>query len=1010
MSAAPDDPRATLRRVVAEFLERRDAVGEAAALAEACARHPELADAIRRRTESLRAMGMLGAPALDVPARLGDFRLLRRLGGGGMGVVYEAEQESLRRRVALKILRAEQVFSPGSAERFRREAEAAARLQHPGIVAVYGYGEAGGISYIAMELIEGRTLAELLAERRAQQATFSPAWERACLQMARDAAEALDHAHRRGVVHRDIKPSNLIVTPAGRLLVLDFGLAGLADAQKLTRTSSPLGSLPYMAPEQLRGDAGEAGPAVDVYALGVTLHELLAQRSPFLGETAEITRQRILAGRPQPLRRIHPGISREAEAVCGKAMDYDPAGRYATAADLARDLSNVLERRPINARRPGPLRRAQRWVQRNPPRAAAAALAAVLLIGGPLAFGWQQQQARARVQAQFERAEAGYRTAVEAVERLTAAAQEDLSHDPRLDPVRRRLLEDALGFHLSFLQEEGARPEASAQTAAAHLRAAQVQVTLGDRAAAVHNYQEAIALFERLPRREAWASNRLAAAHAGLAVHQSDPEQAQDHFDRALVLLAGLAGTDPASVAQLARTHSAYASLLISRGQVEPGAQQLQLARDLLQPRLAADPEDADARGVLAEVYLSLAALRLTQQGSAASEEFSRACIALFEDAQAGALPPVLHVSHGIAWSKLGDAHRLQGRWPEAADAYRSAIEILDEASARLPYFPRARLELGDACRLLGGVLVTAGRYDEAQPALARAVELQQDLAADFPANHRFQSNLGQAHAELARLHEAQGRLQEAESALAAAVAILERVATAQPQDLETHYYLARQWRSLGRARSVLGRREEAEAALQCSVAAFESLIQKMPAMAYLPGELATTLVALGAWFAEGGRTQEAQVTYERAAAALDGLPPETARRADYSSLRGHVDAELAALLIGAGELEPARVLVPRALAAQEARLAAAPETPGYRQRLAVALVTAAELELADGHPERAVEHAERALTLLVERKPLSSRLAAIFTGASAAAATAAAADAWAQRAMDLRADLDAQP
>ncbi len=390
----PADP---VEALVANCLERADGEGDAA-VESVCRAHPEHAAKIRERLERLRRMGFStaggGERGRDFPDRLGDFRLLERLGGGGMGVVYLARQEPLGRDVALKLIRPDQVFFPGARERFRREVEAVARLQHPGIVPIYTVGEAGGLPFFAMEHVEGCTLQEALealesapvSERRGADLSdavrrrtsfrdrdglppaymFEGSWVETCCRVARHLADALEHAHRRGVHHRDVKPSNVMLTPAGRVMLLDFGLASAEGAGRLTRTGSQLGSLPYMSPEQLSGDVENVDRRTDVYSLGVTLYEMLSGALPFDAGTTTATTQAIVAGNPPAIRALNPSVSWDAETVCRKAMDRDPLRRYAAMADFGRDLENVLQRRPIEARRPGVVLRIRRWVQRNP--------------------------------------------------------------------------------------------------------------------------------------------------------------------------------------------------------------------------------------------------------------------------------------------------------------------------------------------------------------------------------------------------------------------------------------------------------------------------------------------------------------------------------------------------------------------------------------------------------------------------------------------------------------------
>jgi serine/threonine protein kinase/Flp pilus assembly protein TadD len=377
-----------------------DADDLADAVERACSAHPESSDEIRRRIEMLRKVGLLrpqGAPEDErFPEQLGEFRLLERLGGGGMGVVFRARQESLGREVALKLIRPEHLYFPRARERFRRETEAAARLQHPGLVPIYTVGEAGGMPFFAMELIGGSTLADALralhsstaeslrgADLAAALARCVPHWMKwddaaaakafegsytdNVVRLTIQIADALAHAHSRGVLHRDVKPSNIAVTPDGRALLFDFGLASLGEsAGRLTLSHTEIGSLYYSSPEQLRGERDRLDGRTDVYSLGVTLYEMLALDVPFAEREPVETRRAILQGAARPLRTRNRAVPRDLEIVCAKAMERDVARRYADASALARDLRNVLEHRPIDARPASTVLHVQRWVRRHP--------------------------------------------------------------------------------------------------------------------------------------------------------------------------------------------------------------------------------------------------------------------------------------------------------------------------------------------------------------------------------------------------------------------------------------------------------------------------------------------------------------------------------------------------------------------------------------------------------------------------------------------------------------------
>ncbi len=324
-------------------------------------------------------------------ARLGDFRLVKRLGGGGMGIVYLAVQESLGREVALKILRPELQGSAVAAERFRREARALADLRHDSLVAVFGGGEEHGVRYLAMELVPGVSLDEHLAAEPGPPRGGNVARR---VRWVEGVARGLQHAHERGVVHRDVKPANLRITPDDRARLLDFGLARRAATKGATLTESFAGSPSYAAPEQIR-EEGAIDARTDVYALGVTLYECLTGRLPFTGATVEQLFHRILTAIPEPPRRHAPTLPRDLEVVVLKAMERRPEQRYSSAAEFADDLMAVLELRPIRGRPPSALERARRLVQRHPLIATfcCTAVAALLFL---LALLATQREARER--------------------------------------------------------------------------------------------------------------------------------------------------------------------------------------------------------------------------------------------------------------------------------------------------------------------------------------------------------------------------------------------------------------------------------------------------------------------------------------------------------------------------------------------------------------------------------------------------------------------------------------
>lgn len=340
------------------------------------AEHPSLGPELEQCLAGMEFVHRATRQASEVPVRLGDFRILRELGRGGMGVVYEAEQVSLRRRVALKVLRLGTAADAEGRQRFRREAETVARLHHTNIVPVYAVGEEQGVHYYAMQFIEGRSLAAVLEEsQRAPEAR--PLDGTTIARWGLQAAEALAHAHQRGVIHRDVKPSNLLLDAEEVVWLSDFGLAKRSDEVTLTLSGVLLGTPRYMSPEQASGVQQPVDHRTDVYSLGATLYELATGHPVFRADTPQGVLTQILSTEPMAPRLLHPALPRDLETIILKCLAKEPPQRYATAQDLADDLRAFLDGRSIQARRPSWLEQGLRWARKNR-RTASTALAAAV--------------------------------------------------------------------------------------------------------------------------------------------------------------------------------------------------------------------------------------------------------------------------------------------------------------------------------------------------------------------------------------------------------------------------------------------------------------------------------------------------------------------------------------------------------------------------------------------------------------------------------------------------------
>ncbi len=323
----------------------------------------------RNNRKSVRAAELLG--------ELGDYELLEEVGRGGQGVVFRARQKSLNRTVALKVISLGQWASKAHLKRFRLEAEAAARLEHPCIVPIHEVGERNGSCYFSMKFVEGGQLDEVV--RRKSMSV------RQAAELIAKIARTVHYAHEHGILHRDIKPGNILLDAKGEPHLTDFGLARLVESESsVTQTLDVLGTPSYMAPEQAVGNNAAISSVTDVYGLGAVLYQLLTGQPPFAGGTTYETIKLLLDTEPRQPRQLNPKIDRDLSTICLKCLEKDPKRRYPSALALAEDLERWLKHEPIQARRTGLFVRGRKWVQRNP----TSALLAASLIALAAAAGW----------------------------------------------------------------------------------------------------------------------------------------------------------------------------------------------------------------------------------------------------------------------------------------------------------------------------------------------------------------------------------------------------------------------------------------------------------------------------------------------------------------------------------------------------------------------------------------------------------------------------------------------
>jgi serine/threonine-protein kinase len=625
------------------------------------------------------------------------YEIERLLGRGGMGVVYLARHLGLNRRVAVKLLRESRQDDPGLVARFRREAEAAARCQHPNLVQIHEIGEHAGVPYLALEYVAGGHLGrELAGEPR-------PPIEAAGL--VETLARAIDHAHAQGVVHRDLKPANVLLTPDGQPKITDFGLAKLRDSTTETEVGTMLGTLAYMAPEQVRADSGDIGPRADIHALGAILYEALTGRPPYRAETPQRVFHAILNEEVVPPSSRRPGVPRDLEAICRKCLEKEPARRYATAADLAEDLRRFLDGRPTEARPPSTVERCGRWCGRN--RWAVAAIAALLLLTA--LAGWQA--ARATMAERVAQSEAGLARAVNdfLTEDILGRASSGIAM--ALDPSLASEVKVRTALDIAT-EKIGARFEGRPLVEAAiRLAIGRSYEQLGLREQAATQLARAVELRSRVLGADD-PQTLIAECRLGLVLVADREVEAERHLRRALDGLHADGAARPEELLAL----QGLGALAISHGRLDEGRERLSRAFNGL--RAARGPAHPETLDVTRDLALLLQKQGKLEEARRLVEESYRLVVE-----RPGVQPP----------DALDARFRLAHCTAELDDI-PGAIRLLE---AIVPEQERlvgkGHADTLQSMAILAQFYHLDGRYDDAEPLLLRALP---ECRRSFDRNH----------------------------------------------------------------------------------------------------------------------------------------------------------------------------------------------------------------------------------------------------------------------------------
>ncbi len=773
---------------------------------EICAAHPRHAAKLRERIDALRRHGLIEAePRLDPAERLGEFVLGRCLGSGGMGVVYLARQERLGREVAVKIVRPERLYFPGSRERFQREIEAAARLEHPGVVRVFSVGETDGIPHFAMEVVRGASLFDVIDALRASgrssraldgadlraavvervarehpgtrddgsddsaavEGLYRGSWVEVCFRIALNVAQTLAHAHARGVVHRDVKPSNIMITPGGRVVLLDFGLAHTEEGHDLTGSGAQLGSLPYMAPEQVAGDRTAPVELADVYGLGATLFELLTLHPRFDDRDADTLRDRILRGLGRAPTEYLPRLPRDADLIVGKATATEPRHRYASAADFARDLQNFLELRPIEARPASRWYRTRKLAQRHPARATALSAAVLVVLAAPLVYALSEARAARRALGEKQRAEENLTAARAVLQRtLLRLGNDYLTLVPGyeevgdFDAVRREILEDVHRFYGELRPEQEGEPRQRFELARTEVQIANLRARLGELDTAEQELIRAEASLADLVQShpEALATRWLAVAITNLGLIErlrgNRPEYLGQLARAAEILRDGLERypDDPGLRRELLLNYHQLCGQQMSRGEREPAVATLERFRALV--AAAADPDSPQERFRRAQLLGDEARIGYFTDGYDVAKQLFQDGIALIESIEPEALPSSDRFSRKLEthqlYTGLAGMAQQHGELDLAMQTGRKALEKSEELCRLAPARVELRLRKGMDLSLLATMQLGQGDTEAGMQHLEEARDLYERLLADSPNETDALLGLGRVYSMLA--------------------------------------------------------------------------------------------------------------------------------------------------------------------------------------------------------------------------------------------------------------------
>jgi tetratricopeptide (TPR) repeat protein len=876
-------------------------------------------------------------PVISEPARVryfGDYEIIREIARGGMGVVFLARQRTLNRPVALKMILAGQLADLDAVRRFYIEAEAAANLDHAGIVPIYEVGQHEGQHYFSMGFVEGQSLSQRLVE--------GPLPVRQAAELIRRVGEAIEYAHGHGVVHRDLKPANILLDQNGYPRITDFGLAKKVQGDSgLTGSGQIMGTPSYMPPEQARGMRGGVGPAADVYALGATLYALVTGRPPFQASTAMETILQVISDEPVPPRRLNVSVPRDLETICLKCLEKEPGKRYSSAAALGEDLRRYLAGEPITARPVGQVERAWRWCRRKPVVAGlVASLAAALLAGFVgITLGWLEAR------RQRSTAEENFRLARSAVDDyLTRVSESRVLRVPGLEPLRRELLEDALRYYRGFVERRANDPTVRKELMRAYERVGQINYLVGTDATALDAFRQSLRLAESLSTTspgDAGITHQIAGLHNRIGLIEMKTGRTDEAFrslDLARSIEEVLVRAHPHELAyqvDLAAHVYNLGIFLEATGRPAKGLQRLEQSLAVYE-RLAREHPDNDfyryelaktGRGI-GNVLSDLGRTSEAMNGY----RHSRAVL----EGLVTAHPDDTGYSDNLAavCNEIGVALSQNGQTAEAVASYRRALELREALARAHPAVTEYRRGVAHTLHQMGLAYVHGDQPADAVEPLRASGTLYEKLVKDHSENLDFRSSLGGTLNDLGVAQAAQGRHREAMQAFRAAIEYQSPAHTRAPLASTYTRFLANHNEGLGQAELNLGQTSSAIASFGRARELRDELVRAHPDVdQYRLEQAETERVTAGALRALN-RADQAIASYTRARDILEAIVQNHPDNVVHRSALGAVLNDLGMALAATDCFQEAMKALEKAIEHQRLAHERAPGVPQYMRFL----------------------------------------------------------------------------